>query len=76
MEWINADFASVSDGRRHIGAMRLVATRMEPDRDRPQEPTSFLREHVVKGVRFLREYGFYGRTERLFTFCREPQFWR
>ena len=41
-------------GRRHIGAMRLVASRMVPDTGRPQVMSSFLRENEVTGARLLR----------------------
>ncbi len=33
-------------GRRHIGAMRLVATRMVPDANRPQGMTSDYRQYI------------------------------
>ncbi len=47
MEWINADSLSfcIWMRRRHIGAMRLVATRMVPDANRSQVPTSDYRQY-------------------------------
>ena len=57
MEWINADFLLLQIqlmGRRHIGAMRLVATRMVPDGGRPPRDYILLPENVVTGARLLR----------------------